>query len=302
MGFWGYDESNEYTPLLTRYLIENILNWTDDDIKEKLRKSTFRNNSLGGLICIKYNDSAFAAITAAYPEKNFHPWDFVNAPNDYWQREKGRENAIAATKWLIEDKLKWTEHDIIENLNQEVFVKNNLLGMLKKAFNCSMFEAIDATYSGKFKKWQIGDHVKNDYWNKDEGIIAVKWLIEDKLKWNDKDIKENYSRQIYRDNNLYGMIQRCFNSSPFEAINSTYPNRFKEWELPHVPRGFWNSKENCINAATWLIEEKLEMDITTAKQKLSYKHFNANNILSLYDKHPIPKLIKMIEEGGPTNS
>ena len=216
--FGNCDQSAIYAPQITRYLIENILNWTDEDIKKKLRKSTFRDNSLGGLICIKYNDSAFA------------------------------------TKWLIEEKLKWSETEIIERLNQDVFKENNLLGMLKKAFNCSLFEVIDATYPAKFKKWEIGDHVKNDYWNIYEGILAIKWLIKHKLKWNDKDIKENYSKQIYKDNNLYGMIQRCFNSSPFEAINSAYPNRFNEWELPNVPMSFWNSRENCINATKWLIE------------------------------------------------
>ena len=48
-------------------------------------------------------------------------------------------------------------------------------------------------------------------------------MIEDKLKWNDKDIKENYSKQIYQD---------------------------------------------------------------------------YNNIPSLCDKHPIPRLIEMVEEGS----
>lgn len=302
MYFWECDESNEYAPKLTRYLIENILAWSDEDIKKKIRKNTFRENSLGGLICIKYNDSAFAAITSAYPEKNFHPWDFVNTPNDYWQGEKGKENAIAATRWLIEEKLKWSEKEIIEKLNQQVFSQNNLIGMLKRAFSCNLFEAIEATYPGKFKKWQIGDHVKNNHWNKDEGIIAVKWLIEDKLKWNDQDIKKNYSKQIYKDNNLYGMIQSCFNASPFEAINSAYPNCFKEWELPNVPRNFWNSKENCINATKWLIEEKLKLDITTAKQKLSYAHFKDNNISSLCNKHAIPKLFEMLEEESSKDS
>lgn len=39
--------------------------------------------------------------------------------------------------------------------------------------------------------------------------------------------RTNYAKQIYQDNNLYGMIQRCFNSSPFEALNTAYPNKFK---------------------------------------------------------------------------
>jgi len=78
--FGKCDESAVYAPLRTQYLIENILNFSNEDINKKYLKSTFRDNSLGDLICIKYNDSAFAAITDAYPEKNFYAWDFVNAP------------------------------------------------------------------------------------------------------------------------------------------------------------------------------------------------------------------------------
>ncbi|HEY5523771.1 MAG TPA: hypothetical protein VIK26_00375 [Clostridium sp.] len=293
--FWQCDESAVYSPQITRYLIENILNWTDDNIKEKLRKVTFKENKLGGLLCSKYNDSPFTAIIDAYPEKDFHAWDFVNAPNDYWQGEKGKENAICATKWLIEEQLKWSDTEIIGKLSQDVFKENNLLGMLKKVFNSTLYEAIDATYPGRFKKWEIGGHVNNDYWDKNDGVLAVKWLIEEQLKWSDTSIKKSYSKQIFKDNNLYGMIQSCFNSSPFEAINSAYPNRFKEWELPHVPRNFWGSNENCINATKWLLEQKLKIDITTAKHKLTKKHFKDNNLLGLYGKHPVAELISMIE-------
>ncbi|MBU3188734.1 hypothetical protein K9O30_06110 [Clostridium bowmanii] len=294
--FWECDDSDEYAPQLTRYLIEKILKWKDDDVREKLRKTTFKEHKLGGLLLCKYKDSCYEAITKAYPKKNFHAWDFVNAPNDYWQGEQGKENAIYATKWLIEEKLKWSENEIVENLNQNVFTENHLLGMLKKAFNCTLFEAIDAAYPGKFKNWEIGTHVKNNYWDKDKGVLAVKWLIEHRLKWTDTDIKENYSKQIYKDNNLYGMLQCCFNTSPFEAINTTYPNRFMEWELHNVPRKFWASHENCVKATTWLIVEKLKIDISTSKQKLSKKHFKANNLISLYEKYSVAELIELVEE------
>ncbi|SHH23465.1 hypothetical protein [Clostridium grantii] len=204
-----------------------------------------------------------------YPEKNFKPWDFVNAPNCYWQGEKGKENAIAATKWLLEEKLNWSHDDIIEKLNHQIFIDNNLLGMLKKAFNASLHTAMEATYPGEFKKWELGTHVVNGSWNKDEGIIAVKWLLEDKLKWSNQDIKKKYCKQIYKDNNLYGMLQACFNSSPFEALNSAYPNKFIAWELPMVPRCFWNSKKNCIVALKWLTEEKLTLDSYVAKKSIT---------------------------------
>ncbi len=90
------------------------------------------------------------------------------------------------------------------------------------------------------------------------------------------------------------MIQRCFNSSPFEALNAAYPNKFKEWELPNVPRNFWNSEKNCITATKWLIEEKLKFDIKTAKEKLSKRHFKNNNLSGLYATYPVNKLIQMV--------
>ncbi|SHH23863.1 hypothetical protein [Clostridium grantii] len=184
--FWTCSQSEIYAPEIIRYLIENLLHWNDEDIKKKLRKSTFRDNYLGGLFCNKYKDSPFEAISKAYPEKDFKPWDLVNAPNYYWQGEKGKENAIAATKWLLEEKLKWSYEDIIENLNHQIFIDNNLLGMLKKAFNASLYIAMESTYPGQFKKWELGTHVVNGSWNKYEGILAVKWLLEDKLKWSDE--------------------------------------------------------------------------------------------------------------------
>jgi|GEM_PF-6422609 len=42
--------------------------------------------------------------------------------------------------------------------------------------------------------------------------------------------------------------------------------------------------ENCINATKWLLEQKLKNDITTAKYKLTKKHFKDNNLLGLYGK------------------
>ena len=293
MYFWQCDESDEYSPLITRHMIENILHWNDEDIKKNLRKSTFRQNSLGGLLNCKCKDSPSDAICKAYPEKKFMPWDFVNAPNHYWRKAEGRQNAINAVKWLIEEKLQWSEDDIITKLNHQIFSDNNLLGMLKKAFNSTLFEAMEAAYPGKFKKWQLGDHVENSYWNREEGILAVKWLIDHNLRWTDDDIKKKYSKTIFKANNLYGMIQRCFNTSPYEAINAAYPDRFKEWELSNVPRNFWNA-ENCTKAFRWLIHEKLPLDKSSQKQKLTKKTFKEHGLISLYEKYSVSQLLEMI--------
>lgn len=240
--FWNCKESDIYAPKITRYLIESILNWDNDDVKKKLRKRTFQDYKLAGMLSIKYDSSPYKAITAAYPEKNYRPWDFVNAINNYWQGEEGKKNAAKAIKWLLEEELKWDIQDIKENISHQVFIDNNLLGMLKRAFNFDLFEAIDCVYPGTFKRWEIGTHVRNDYWTEEEGILTTKWLIEDKLEWNKADIKKFYNKQIFIDNDLYGMLQVCFNSSPYEALNKAYPGEFNEWKIPYVPNNFWNKK------------------------------------------------------------
>lgn len=294
--FWNSLDSDVYVPEITKFLIEDILKWNNLDIKNKLRKKTFEENKLRGMLYLKYRDSPYQAITSAYPERNYKPWDFVNTPNSHWQGEQGKLNAKVAIKWLFEEKLKWTIEDIKNNANQQVFTENNLLGMLKKAFDSDLFTAIDFVYPGQFKRWEVGVHVRNNYWNKEEGILATKWLIEVRLKWSDLDIKKYFNKQIFMDNGLYGMLQMCFNSSPYEAINTTYPDKFKEWELPYVPKNFWNEK-TCYEAMKWLIEENLNISKNDNIKKYISKNILISKGLCVpFDKYGINGLIKLYRE------
>ncbi|SHH23881.1 hypothetical protein [Clostridium grantii] len=86
------------------------------------------------------------------------------------------------------------------------------------------------------------------------------------------------------------MLQRCFNSSPFEAINSAYPNKFKAWELPKVPRCFWDSKENCVAALNWLVTEKLNISLTDKSYKLKRTDLYIHRLSSLSSKYTIKEL------------
>ncbi|MFW6024881.1 MAG: hypothetical protein ACOCRX_00920 [Candidatus Woesearchaeota archaeon] len=290
--FWHCEDSNIYAPKIIKYLIEDVLEWDSNDIKKKLRKKTFEDNKLRGMLYHKYDDSPYKAIFAAYPDRNYKSWDFVNTPNNYWQGEQGRKNAIKATKWLIEEKLKWDMKDIKEKINYKIFVEHNLLGMLKRVFDTSIYKAIDSAYPGVFKRWELGEHVRNNFWTIEEGKLATKWLIEEKLKWNDEMIRKKLNKQVFIDNDLYGMLQRCFNASPYLAINSIYPNKFKQWELPYVTLGFWN-EENCTKAFKWLVEDKLKIkNKDNIKKYISKEILMQNGMCIPYEKYGVKRLIK----------
>jgi hypothetical protein len=213
--FW-----NEETGIkATKWLIEEKLKWTGNDIKEKISGNVFIQNGLEGMLQIVYHDSVWQAINAAYPNQ-FKEWELKNTPRNFWNKE----TAIKATKWLIEDKLKWTEKDIKEKLNIKVFYNNGLSGMIN-ILNSSVWQAINITYPNHFKEWEL-KITPNHFWNKETAIMATKWLIEEKLKWTDHEIKEYLQIQTFRDHGLSTVINTIYNNSPYKALNAAYPGRF----------------------------------------------------------------------------
>ena len=69
--------------------------------------------------------------------------------------------------------------------------------MIMKCFGNSPYEAINNAYPNKYKEWEFS-FVPRGFWNdKENGIKATKWLIEEKLKLNDKELKERLSKKLF---------------------------------------------------------------------------------------------------------
>lgn len=133
------------------------------------------------------------------------------------------ENIIyRATKWLIEEKLKLSDEELKEQLSLKLFEENGLGGMLQSCFSRNTYKAINSVYENKYKEWEF-NMVSNGFWdNKENGVKATKWLIEEKLKLSEKELKEQLSAKLFIENGLSGMLQVCFNGSPYKAIKSVY--------------------------------------------------------------------------------
>ena len=273
-GTWQRPDAIPNAIKITKYLIEEKLKLSDNEIKDQLSEKLFVDNRLRGMLKHCFNDSPYKAINTIYPNR-FKEWDFNRTPINFWNKEKG----VEATKWLIEEKLKLTDEEIKEQLSIKLFADNDLYGMLQQCFNGSPYLAINTAYPNKFKEWEFST-TPVKFWNEEKGIEATKWLIEEKLKLTDEEIKEQLSTNLFKDNNLCGMLRSCFNDSPYQAINETYPNKFKEWEFSKTPNSFW-TKEKGIEATKWLIEEKLKLTDEQIKEQLSKKLFEDNKLLCM---------------------
>ena len=268
--FWNVETAKE----ATIWLIEEKLKWSDEDIKQKLSAKIFIQNSFTSILNDLFNGSPYLIIENAYPGK-FKPWELPSIPKKFWNLETAKE----ATIWLIEEKLKWSDEDVKQKLSRKIFRENSLNGMLDYLFNNSPYRAIENAYPGKFKAWEFAKVPKN-FWNLKTASEATIWLIEEKLRWSDEDVRRNLSQNTFKENSLRGMLDVLFNGSPYLAIDNAYPGKFKPWELPSVPKKFWNL-ETAKEATIWLIEEKLKWSDEDVKEKLTLNTFKENSLKSM---------------------
>ena len=160
-------------------------------------------------------------------------------PKGVWNCNEKYDNAKEVTKTLIEKVLKWSDDDIKNKLSRNTFRENSLNGMLNYLFNNSPYRAIENAYPGKFKPWEV-TRVSKKFWNVETAKEATIWLIEEKLKWSDEDIKQKLSAKIFIQNSFTSILNDLFNGSPYLIIENAYPGKFKPWELPSIPKKFWN--------------------------------------------------------------
>lgn len=149
-------------------------------------------------------------------------------PKNYWNNSNAIEDAKICTRHLIEDILKLDDDSLKEKLNTKLFKDHKLGGMLDIVFKGSPYKAINSIYPGKFFPWEFKVAPTHLWKDKENGIRATRWLVEQHLKLNEEELKEQLSRDLFRNNGLRGMLRHCFNDSPYEAINTTYPNKYKK--------------------------------------------------------------------------
>ena len=198
-------------------------------------------------------------------------------PRGFWKKPEAINNSKIIIRYLIEEKLKLSDDEILK-LSANFFKKHKLGGMLAICFNDSPFEAIDAAYPGRFKPYQMY-MTPQGYWNdRENGIEAIKWLIDEKLRLSDDEIVDYISQEFFKQHNLKGMLLHCFNGSPFEAINAAYPNRFKPSDLKNMPREKYDTHEKYIENVKWLVEKKLKLSDDELLNIASVEMFEENNL------------------------
>lgn len=281
-GVWTSKDSIKDANRCCKYLLEEVLKWTTEDIKSSLNKSIFKKYKLSGMLQQVYKNSPYEAIMSLYPNQ-FKPYELSCTPNKIWE---DKDNRILAMDWLINTKLKWTDEDIINKYNNKILIENKLEGLLL-VVKGNAFLLLDEYMPNKFKESELKySNYSINYWkDKQNRIKAIKNMIENVLKWNEIQIKKDLSIKTFKENNLDILLEYYYDNTPYKALQEAYPNIYMPWQLSTLPCNYWNSKQNRIKAVKWLFEIQLEWSIEDIKQKVNKSVFEDNGLATLLYKN-----------------
>lgn len=279
-GFWTKPWSQQSAAVITRYLLEDRLNYTEDDIKTKVDVKVFSDNKLLGLLDV-LGRSPYQVINNAYPDK-FKPWEIKQSPLGFWE---DKENVKQAVRWLVENKLDNNRERVCKEFNQNLINKHGMRSISKYG----IYNVLNMTYPNEFKPWELSV-VASNFWSDGSNLIdVVKWLVETKLDNNRERVCREFNTSLF---DKYGVGSVASRYGIYRLLNMAYPNEFKPWELSVVPNGFWEDKNNIIEAVKWAVETKLDNNRDRVCKEFN-QEFIVRNKLATLSKYGIHNIINM---------
>lgn len=232
--------------ILTKYVIENKLEWSLAEVVQKISYKTLYKYKLR---CTKscFNH-IYDLIMACYLEADLKPYYFKKASH-VWVDEEGNKNkelikqAIREFVSVLTDPKGNHKHklkNIPRWINYKMFRKSilpyntNLSYMLSKCFGNSHIKAIMFAYPELNLKPYYFANVPNNYWSGEEGMKHAKEVMKElmtiltdpkgKYKLSREEVKDIFKFKTYEKpllpyrKNMRGMLQTLFNNSPTEPF------------------------------------------------------------------------------------
>ena len=249
------------------WFLVHILDIEKKEIPKKLEYKTFCIYGLQRYLWVFFNNSPYRAINYAYPNQ-FLPYEMLRVPNGYWgEKEKkgwGKRRAIKALKKILEE----SEYhpDIYPKITTyKFFMENGLSYPLNKFFNWSQYDYLNAVFPKRYKPWEMSVSSKSLFNKKEDIILAVKWMVEEKMDipmdqltvydvW-ERGLDKKITKEIFSFYGLRSLLSR-YGNSPGNVLRDVYSEKFLPWSFPF--KGKWKGEEGknlAAQATRWVIEE-----------------------------------------------
>lgn len=204
----------EISKILVRQLVLFELNMNREDILN-LDQEFFSSYKLGNVRHF-FDCKVYNIVSYCFPELEIMPWEMKKSPAGMWKDENMRNSFV---KYVAKkENIDLTNVEDLKRFSAIMIQKYSSSKPL--VYAGGLFELIKPVIPDNIKEWQI---FKVPKWDKEKAITAVKWLIEDKLKWNHEQIYNNLSASVFYKYDLGGLLSKFCNNSPLKAISLAYP-------------------------------------------------------------------------------
>lgn len=211
--------SKETMKEIIREVILNRQKFNREDICEKISYDYLGKYKLRGSRRA-FDEDIFKLITYCFPEFDIKQWELKKVRNGFWTNEKNRKEYM---EWLIKkENINPDKLSDLKKINAELIDEN--LGRKAREHSKGVYNLILHVAKIEIKEWQVINVAK---WDDKKAIEAVKWLVEEKLMWNEKEVAEKITVKIFEENDLGGLIQNYFKHNVIKALNLAYPGKFK---------------------------------------------------------------------------
>ena len=213
----GYLDKHSAKEIL-RYIALTKLHMTRKDICEKIDLPFLRKHHISTFR--KFWDSQiYQMIAFCFPEFKIFPWELKRVSNSFWKVENNRRNFLI---WMAnKENLNLGKLEDVRKIKAVMVQKHGGIRALRNSGG--LYPLICLATGNSVMEWELD---KVNVWTEEKAIRAIKWLIEEKLKWDDEQIYNHLTTKVFEENSLDGLID-LFSNSPIKAINAAYPGRFK---------------------------------------------------------------------------
>lgn len=234
----GSFSKNYRVPLgrAVRYLIEEVLQWDEEQILDKFGFSILRRHHLSGIYS-SLEISVFEALDAAYPDR-FKPWQLARKNKHIWSDPKTR---IAAIRWLVEERLELSIDPIsLSQVKRSDFLKNRLGGLLVSyggAVHVTLSHAYPEVFGGPMK---LGKNARPNFSlsiSPDAPMdVLIRKCLEDELGLTEENICSKINPDMIEESSISIIFETSFSSNLVDLLDAVYPGKFRQQDIEYFKR------------------------------------------------------------------
>ncbi len=213
----GYINKQNMKELL-REVILNRHKLSREDICNKLSYEYLKKHNLGGSRKA-FDSNMYKLISYCFPEFQIKQWELRKVSDGFWEDENNRKEFM---EWVCEkENINVDSLEDLKRIDARMIQKHG--GSKALRYGGGLYNLITLIAETEVKEWQV---IKMPVWTKQKVAYAVKWMIEEKLKWSEEDVIRKISASIFYEYDLGGLLSKYCDHSPIRALQVAYPGQY----------------------------------------------------------------------------